>query len=102
MLHVDGLTKRFPNGVVALDGVGLTVDEGEIVAIVGTSGSGKSTLLRVLTGLDAPTAGTVVVDGVPVTGPVPAVGVIFQEPRLMPWLTAIGRAQGRTPVTKSH
>lgn len=87
MLSLEGLVKRFPNGTLALDGVDLTVGEGEIVGIVGTSGCGKSTLLRLLAGLDHPTGGRVTVDGAPVSEPSPSVGMIFQEPRLMPWLT---------------
>lgn len=71
----------------ALDGIDLTVGQHEIVSLVGTSGCGKSTLLRIVSGLDLPTTGRVALDGRAVTGPTPEVGMVFQEPRLMPWLT---------------
>src|SRR5690606_21922225 len=60
---------------------------GEIVSLVGPSGCGKSTLLRVIAGLDAAHRGPVRIDGKAVSGPTPDVGVVFQEPRLFPWLT---------------
>ena len=66
ILETRGLRKVYGSGdteVRALDGVDLTVEKGEFVAVVGTSGSGKSTLLHMLGGLDRPTGGTVTVDG---------------------------------------
>ena len=66
ILETRGLRKVYGSGdteVRALDGVDLTVEKGEFVAVVGTSGSGKSTLLHMLGGLDRPTSGTVTVDG---------------------------------------
>jgi len=66
ILETQNLTKHYgagPNLVKALDGVNLTIEQGEFVSVVGTSGSGKSTLLHMLGGLDRPTCGTVIVDG---------------------------------------
>ena len=71
-----------------LSRVNLTVDEGELVAIVGYSGAGKSTLVSLIAGLTQPDTGTVVFDGSPVTGPGPERGVVFQNYSLLPWLTA--------------
>jgi ABC-type nitrate/sulfonate/bicarbonate transport system ATPase subunit len=89
-LHQVGVA--FPAGrderLVALDGVDLAVAPGEIVALIGPNGSGKSTLLRVIAGLLAPDAGTASIDGQPIDGPDPRVGLVFQEPRLLPWRTA--------------
>lgn len=87
MLTITALDKTYPNGTQALQGIDLAVPAGQILAVVGGSGCGKSTLLRLIAGLDGPSAGEVRVDGVPVDGPHPAVGVVFQEPRLFPWLT---------------
>jgi sulfonate transport system ATP-binding protein len=87
MLEIDHLGKVYANGTRALDRVSLTVMGGEIVAVVGGSGCGKSTLLRLVSGLDSPSEGYVIVDGTRITAPHPAVGLIFQEPRLLPWLT---------------
>ena len=66
ILETENLKKIYGNGVNevhALNGVDLSVDDGEFVAVVGTSGSGKSTLLNMLGGLDRPTSGKVIVDG---------------------------------------
>jgi sulfonate transport system ATP-binding protein len=90
MLVLDRVGKTYPNGVRALDGISLEVGPGEILAIVGGSGCGKSTMLRAISGLDTPSQGAVMLDGMPVLGPHPKIGIIFQEPRLLPWLTVAG------------
>lgn len=87
MLHIQSISQQFANGFIALDNINLTVYPGEIVSLVGTSGCGKSTLLRIIAGLERPTLGQVVLDGEAIDGPHSKVGLIFQEPRLMPWLT---------------
>jgi sulfonate transport system ATP-binding protein len=90
MLSLDRVGKTYPNGVRALDGVTFDVTPGEIVAIVGGSGCGKSTLLRSISGLDTPSQGRVLLDGEKVDRPHEKIGMIFQEPRLLPWLTVAG------------
>lgn len=90
-ISITGVSRAFTIGgelVRALEGVDLQVPGGGIVAIVGPSGSGKSTLLRLISGLLAPDAGSVEVGGRPVRGPDPVVGLVFQEPRLLPWRSA--------------
>lgn len=87
MLRVEAVTKRFANGVTALQNFELEAAKGEIVSLVGTSGCGKSTLLRIVAGLERQYEGRVEVSGQKVEGPSRQIGVVFQEPRLMPWLT---------------
>ena len=87
MLTLDHLCKTYPNGTQALDHVSLCVNAGEIVALVGGSGCGTTTLLRLICGLEMPSAGAVAIDGETIAAPHPAVGIVFQEPRLLPWLT---------------
>jgi NitT/TauT family transport system ATP-binding protein len=73
--------------LVALDGLDLAIDAGGIVAIIGPNGSGKSTLLRVLAGLVQPDRGEALLDRQPISGPDPRIGLVFQDPRLLPWRT---------------
>jgi sulfonate transport system ATP-binding protein len=87
MLCLERVGKTYPNGVHALDAVSFEVAPGEIVAIVGGSGCGKSTLLRAVSGLDTPSQGRVVLDRVAIDAPHEQIGIIFQEPRLLPWLS---------------
>jgi putative ABC transport system ATP-binding protein len=100
MIRVRDLVMRLPgNGrpVTILDGVNLEVAAGEVVAITGPSGSGKSTLLGLIAGLDTPSAGSIAVDGVEVTGLGETalarfrrrtLGFVFQSYHLIPTLTA--------------
>lgn len=87
MLTIDKLCKTYPNGTHALETISLDVDAGEIVALVGGSGCGKTTLLRMISGLEMPSRGGVAIDGETIAAPHPAVGIVFQEARLLPWLT---------------
>lgn len=91
LLKIEKLEKLYPLGeleVMALNGIDLEVEEGEFIVIVGRSGSGKTTLLRILAGLEAKTAGEITFRGEQADGErsLP-VGMVFQEPRLLPWLT---------------
>ena len=67
----------------------LAVESGTICALLGPSGSGKSTLLRILSGLTAPSSGTVLVHGQPLVGSTPNIGMVFQSFALFPWLTVL-------------
>jgi sulfonate transport system ATP-binding protein len=87
MLSIDQICKVYPNGTHALEQIALDVNGGEIVALVGGSGCGKTTLLRMISGLESPTRGSVSLDGDEIAAPHPAVGIVFQEARLLPWLT---------------
>ncbi len=91
MLEVRGLRKVYDSHgrrVEAIRELSFSVPDGRFVCVVGPSGCGKTTLLRCIAGLLPPTAGTVEVEGVPVTGPPPGLAVVFQEygRSLFPWL----------------
>ena len=111
MLTVDALSKTYSDGTQALSGIALSVAPGEIVALIGGSGCGKTTLLRLIAGLDRASAGRVQVDGETIEDPHPSVGVVFQEPRLLPWLTVadnvgfglggLGRSETRARVVRA-
>ena len=75
--------------LTALQSMSLDVRDEEFITIVGQSGCGKSTLLRLVSGLLAPTTGTIELAGRPVTGPRSDVGIVFQSPVLLPWRTAL-------------
>lgn len=95
-IEVSGVTKEYEGGaVVALDGVELTVEQGEFVAITGPSGCGKSTLLHLIAALDSPTKGTIRVEGLdlshlndPSRYRRESIGLVFQLHNLLPRLSA--------------
>jgi sulfonate transport system ATP-binding protein len=106
---IDGVERSFPAPTTGdaprrvLRDVSITIEPGEIVALIGASGSGKSTLLRQVSGLDRPDAGRVLIDGTPIVGVDQRSAVAFQEPRLLPWRTiehnvALGLPRGTSPA----
>ena len=91
-IRAEAVTLSFPTRdggrLPVLDGVDLAVPGGGVVALIGPNGCGKSTLLRVMAGLLVPQGGAVTVDGSSIDGPDPRIGLVFQEPRLLPWRSA--------------
>jgi NitT/TauT family transport system ATP-binding protein len=84
VVRVDRLAKRFDTGI-AIEDLSFTVRERQFVSLVGPSGCGKSTALRVISGLIAPSGGSVRVRDREVRGPIADVGMVFQAPVLLPW-----------------
>ncbi|WP_421761731.1 ABC transporter ATP-binding protein [Devosia sp.] len=90
LLEAIGIGKTYPGGVVANDGVNLVIEPGEVHAVVGENGAGKSTLMKILFGIEQPNAGTLLLDGKPVSFPSPrqaieaGIGMVFQHFSLVP------------------
>ncbi len=92
LIRVEGLAKRYPSRgrpVEALRDINFRVAEGEFVTIVGPSGSGKSTLLKLLAGILPKTSGRMLLHDSPIDGPRRDVGMVFQQPVLLPWRTVL-------------
>ena len=89
ILELKGVVKGYP-GTPVLNGIDLTVSEGEFVAILGFSGTGKTTLMSLMAGLTEPDSGQVLIKGKPVTGPGVETGLVFQSYSLFPWLSVEG------------
>jgi NitT/TauT family transport system ATP-binding protein len=85
--HFPPMRKRDGEGVLAIDGVNVAIEDGEVVALIGPSGCGKSTLLNLASGLDRPSRGRVFVDGDEVDGPSEHVAFMLQKDLLLPWRT---------------
>ena len=93
-LTIKDVSKVYPNlkepekPFVILDGVNLSIKEGEFICLIGHSGCGKSTLLNMIAGFNGPTSGEVALEGARITEPGPDRMVVFQNYSLLPWLTA--------------
>jgi len=106
-VRFEGVGRTFSPGSPVLQDVDLEVAAGEVIAILGPSGCGKSTLLRIAAGLDTASAGSVLIDGRPVSGIDTRCAVAFQEPRLLPWRTiaanvALGLPRGTARTAARH
>ena len=109
-LAIENVARTFPGvrggaATVALQPVSLAVADNDFITILGPSGCGKSTLLHIVAGLDTPTAGRVLLDGIPVKAPGADRGMVFQSYTLFPWLTvgeniAFGLREKRMPEAR--
>ena len=86
-ISIEGVSKRFRNAAVALEGVSLTVERGEFVTFLGPSGCGKSTLLKLVSGLSPVSEGRVQVNGMTPVNARELMSFIFQDATLLPWRT---------------
>jgi NitT/TauT family transport system ATP-binding protein len=87
MIELAGVTKRYGNGHAVLDALDLNVMKGEFVTLIGPSGCGKSTVLKLISGLTAPSTGTIRVDGMTPKNAREIISYIFQDATLLPWRT---------------
>jgi len=89
IVEVRDVTKFYGADVHALDAVNLGIPTGQMTTFLGPSGCGKTTLLKIIAGLLEPSAGQILIKGVPVTGPGPERAFVFQDFALLPWATVL-------------
>src|SRR5665213_2021588 len=97
LLDLHDVRRAFPKSgggeLLVLDGIDLTLKQGEIVGLLGRSGSGKSTLLRIIAGLSPPSSGSAIYLDKPIDGPASGIAMVFQGFALFPWLTVLENVQ---------
>jgi NitT/TauT family transport system ATP-binding protein len=103
-VSIDNISHAYGGniGTPAVDGLSLSIEEGEFAAVVGPSGCGKSTLMKLATGLQFPFKGTVQVDGQTVTRPVKIAGMAFQAPTLLPWRSTLDNLLLPLEIVEPH
>ncbi len=99
-ISIEGISRRYGTAAPIFENLWLSMSQGEFVCVIGHSGCGKTTVLNILAGLDAPSAGTVIVDGKAIEGPSLDRAVIFQGHSLLPWRTVMGNVA--YAVTSRH
>lgn len=102
ILHVTKVYQEGQKEVTALENINVSIEEGSFTSIIGSSGCGKSTLLRIIGGLDTDYQGRVLVGGKPVAGPGRDKGFIFQDHRLLPWMTVLENIQFSLPKERKQ
>ena len=93
IVQLSAASKRYGSGPLVLDGISLQVGAGEFLSLIGPSGCGKSTLLRLVSALSPVTSGELRVDGTTPARAREHLAFVFQEPTLLPWLTAAGNVE---------
>src|SRR5262245_56211469 len=105
-LRLENISKQFatPNGpFVALAPLDIDIESEKFVSLVGPSGCGKSTIFNIIAGLEIPSSGRVIIDGIDLTGRIGQVGYMLQKDLLLPWRTLVGNVilgleiQGENP-----
>ncbi len=100
--HTYGARGGSTGGTLAVDGLSISVNTGEFVAVVGPSGCGKSTLMKLATGLQFPFKGTVRIAGNVIDRPVKIAGMAFQAPTLLPWRTTLDNLLLPLEIVEPH
>lgn len=103
-IGIDAVSLRYggADGTLAVEDCSLSIDKGEFVALVGPSGCGKSTLLKMVSGLELPSDGRIVLEGHEVRGPQHGIGIAFQNATLLPWRTTLDNVLLPLEVSRDH
>jgi NitT/TauT family transport system ATP-binding protein len=104
-VSLEGVSMAYGQGataVRAVEDIDLSIERGEIIAVVGPSGCGKSSLLKLISGLVPPSQGRIVFEGQPIRGPLKSVGMAFQNANLLPWRNALDNVLLPLEIVEPH